>query len=354
MTSKLETRRARAAIDAAEWAAHFRLGDSSRQARQEFVDWLRESPVHVSEMLRVCDLEALLSSFDDWGSIAPMQPQADATVMSFPGPRHRLAEPPSRATAGRLRVAAVAASVLVAGLVGLYLTYTNPIRLHTDSGEQRDETLADGSVIRMHSGTDLRVQLRRGDRLVQLDRGEAVFDVAKDPARPFVVNAGSTRVQAVGTIFLVSRRQDAVVVAVTEGRVAVSPTSARGPSPATLEPIAVRANQRLQVSSRGAIVDVANIPPPPEIRDESGHVSFENARVGDVIRQFNGHNALQLRLHDPALEARIVSGVFAADDPRSFAEFLESVSGAHAVHLSADEILITTDADVRADTHNAR
>lgn len=95
----------------------------------------------------------------------------------------------------------------------------------TAPGERKDFSLPDGSRITLDADSTLNVELTRGQRTLRLARGEAYFEVAKDPSRPFVVSAGGARVRAVGTEFNVRMGDHRTVVAVVEGLVQVAALS---------------------------------------------------------------------------------------------------------------------------------
>jgi transmembrane sensor len=109
---------------------------------------------------------------------------------------------------GSLTAALVAAGVFV------LLPKT---RYATTVGEIRRVPLADGSVATVNTASSIDVAISSKKREIWLDDGEAWFQVAKDRARPFVVEAGRVRVRAVGTAFSVRRRESGADVLVTEG-----------------------------------------------------------------------------------------------------------------------------------------
>src|SRR5262249_45760869 len=90
----------------------------------------------------------------------------------------------------------------------------------TSIGEIRRVALPDGSAVTLDTDSRLVLSYSRGTRLIRLDRGEALFDVARDPARPFVGEGGAVRVRAVGTAFVV-RYENGSDVEVTVSRGAV-------------------------------------------------------------------------------------------------------------------------------------
>jgi transmembrane sensor len=171
-----------------------------------------------------------------------------------------------------------------------------------------------------------------------------MFRVAKDPRRPFIVTAGGARVTAVGTEFSVSRNDDAVVVTVTEGRVKVMSARDAAGDPGPVQrfaEISLQANERVSVSAAGTAGPIHRIESSPTSGWGENQLVFENTRVADVVAQFNRINHIQIRITDNALNSRTVSGVFAANDPRSFVEFLQAVAGTASVDNGPDQIVVT-------------
>jgi transmembrane sensor len=110
-------------------------------------------------------------------------------------------------------------------------------------------TLEDGSIVELNRGAELRVSFSTGERHIELSRGEAHFQVAKDPNRPFTVRAGTVTVRAIGTAFNVQRRTASVDVLVTEGTVDVrTPKPAHPGEREAVEAARVEAGHRCVVS----------------------------------------------------------------------------------------------------------
>lgn len=121
------------------------------------------------------------------------------------------------------RWAAAAVVLLACGFVGLssyWIGFANVYR--TRVGEQRVVHLDDGSRVSLNSDSQLRVSFSQEQRRVVLSRGEAYFEVAHNPDRPFVVSAGGHDVTAVGTSFQVRYDSGMTAVTLVEGRVTVS------------------------------------------------------------------------------------------------------------------------------------
>jgi len=188
--------------------------------------------------------------------------------------------------------------------------------LATQVGEIRRVPLADGSHITLDTQSRVSVRYESATRLVRLESGEALFEVAKDPGRPFVVQAGNTRVRAVGTAFIVRRHSDVdVEVTVTEGTVDVwRETSA--PEPAI----------RLAAGNR-TLTTPLEIAQPQELTGaqlagavawEGGVIDLNGRTLADAAAEFNRYNPQVVVISDPRLAAQTVVGRFQATNPLAF------------------------------------
>lgn len=331
-----EQRQSRIAEEAADWLLRLESGSLSSEQRAGFVDWLRESPHHVAEMLRVAKLHNALAKFGQWDAL----PTADlSTSPDLPlDVLHRANSKPSPAAKWPWALAAGVAIVVASW--GLYTWTSAAQRIRTQLGERREMALADGSEVALAPGSQIRVEFSGTRRLIRLDYGEAFFHVGKDPNRPFLVDSAHAQARALGTSFSVAERGDAAVVTVTEGKVAVSANSARSAQAAgTAAPVALGTNQQVTVSMQGA-APVRQIDGRVELAWSQGQLVFDNETVADVVLRFNHYNQMKIRVTDAALAARPVSGVFRATDPESFVAFLESVAGAKARKSGTEELLI--------------
>jgi transmembrane sensor len=207
---------------------------------------------------------------------------------------------------------AVAAAMI--GAVGLRLT--GATRYGTRLGEVRVVTLKDGSVITLNTSSSIRVDMGSARRLVALEAGEALFDVASDPARPFIVEAGDAAVRAVGTSFAVRRFGSAPVeVVVREGLVEVT-------APSNARPIRMGANSRLVAAGTGPMGVPARLQPDAISRElawKDGRLAFEGEALGRAAQSFARYSDIRIVIDDPAVAREEITGLFAANDPVSFA-----------------------------------
>jgi transmembrane sensor len=192
----------------------------------------------------------------------------------------------------------------------------------TGLGEQRVVELEDHSRIALDAQTRLRVRFTDDVRAVTLASGQAQFSVARDPARPFRVEAGDRAIVAIGTAFTVEYVDQEVRVALLEGRVAVSSTA---PEQAPVSrPIELNAGEALRVAENGVTTVIPKADLEAATAWRQGKVIFHAEPLGEAIRRLNRYSKLQLVIDDAALATLRVSGVFEAGDSQAFAEAIEA------------------------------
>jgi transmembrane sensor len=179
-------------------------------------------------------------------------------------------------------------------------------------GEIAHATLADGSRVDLNTGTALALHFTETERRVELLRGEALFDVARDPARPFVVEGGGVSVRAVGTVFFVRADGATAPVGVAEGRVDVTDSGRH---------LQVSAGEALRRQEGGATVVKADMGRATAWRD--GHVVFAGERLADVLSDLARYRRGRIVLLDSRLGERRVTAAF---DPRDTDDALDALA----------------------------
>jgi RNA polymerase sigma factor (sigma-70 family) len=214
--------------------------------------------------------------------------------------------------------------------------------------ERRELMLSDGSVVRLEPESRLRVTFDSNERRVVLEKGRALFRVAKNPQRPFLVQVDDTTVRAVGTAFGVEHRAGGIVVTVAEGSVAVTVQALRneamleagGSEPTTQ---LLTAGQQVTVQSSGAANSARRVDTERALAWAEGRLVFEDDTLADVVAEFNRYNRTQLRIADPQLAARRISGVFEATDTETLLAFIRAGSHVTLTRRGDDEISIASD-----------
>jgi transmembrane sensor len=367
--------------EACEWFVEFRTADLDAAGHREFDAWARQSPEHLAAYLEIAaiwtdgsalgstlksDTAALIAqAATDTDNIVTLQPRIGsqaALPTKAPSPHgrdRREARPAySRMPSGtwsRLAASVAAIGLMVGGAVW-YFSLRMPVYA-TTFGEQRSITLDDGSVVDINSHSKIRVRYSENERDVELLEGQALFRVAKNPARPFWVSSATTRVRAVGTEFDVYKKLGGTVVTVLEGRVAVMLRGERSTA-ATADagnrgvldrnpPSAGKAARGVDTSvllSAGEQVLVTPLVmqtvtrPNIEIATAwtQRELAFESASLAEVAEEFNRYNRRQLVIEDPALYDFHISGVFSSSDPASLVRFLRERPGVRVTETPSE------------------
>jgi transmembrane sensor len=244
---------------------------------------------------------------------------------------------------------AAAAALATCGIVWQLSPYGyNPGTYQTGFGEQRVVELSDKSRITLDARTHLHVRFSADARIVELLEGQAQFSVAKDPARPFKVQAGAKTIVAVGTVFDVEYVDSQVHVAMVEGRVAVLTQTNRGAAAAPpsdsrasdLSPIELSAGEALLVGANGVATVLAHADVEAATAWRQGKVVFHDETMSDAVRRLNRYSRQQVVIDDLELGRMKVSGVFDSGDAQAFAEAIQAYlpveadfSRASAIHL---------------------
>jgi transmembrane sensor len=227
---------------------------------------------------------------------------------------------------------AAAAFLVVCATIWQFSPYGyEPGFYKTGLGEQKVVELSDHSHIALDARTRLRVRFSADARVVQLLEGQAQFSVAKDPARPFKVEAGAKTIIAVGTVFEVEYIEHQVHVAMVEGRVAVltegSPSSGSRPETGggpVDGPLELSAGEALTVRADGASTFLPKADIEAATAWRQGKVIFRDQTLAEAVHRLNRYSRQQVIIDDPALAQMKVSGVFDSGDAQAFAEAMQA------------------------------
>jgi transmembrane sensor len=312
---------------AAEWIETLKSGDPRDQAA--FVEWLRQSKLHVEHYLEMVAIDRELQRLDaaQCGDVTTLLERVAPNVIELEQARARGAQAAGIARYRRSSVwigAALAVGML--SCFALFQWYSGSgNRFTTTVGEQRTVTLADGSVVTLNALSSLKIDFSPTARNVELEDGEAVFKVAQDPARPFVVHTRTADVRALGTQFNVYQRPEDTLVTVLEGRVQVTTQSQAGLGRAPVNPTVQRlsAGEEAQVETSGRI----EMRPHPDVHKalawRERRLLFEETPLEEMVREFNRYGrSVQIRIEGIEPGTRRYGGIFDADDPQSLADLL--------------------------------
>lgn len=272
-----------------------------------FRAWLDDHPAHREAYAEAEALWAELGGIPD--------PRLDFGTQRHPAGEEVRDAPAARPRRRyRLRTfAAAAASLLLATVIGLWAV-GGPDGLRADHatavGETKQVTLADGSIVHLNTDTALSVDISDDCRCIGLLRGEAFFEVASEPGRPFRVAAGHGASEALGTAFAVREAGETVTVAVSEGRVRVVQDRAEAGDRAR---VTVAAGEMARYGAAGGIetghVDMAAL-----TAWRRGRLVFAERRLRAVVAELDRYRPGTILFLDSATAEQRFTGVFGLDN----------------------------------------
>jgi transmembrane sensor len=301
---------------AAEWVAKRELGSLSPEDETHFEAWLATD---TRALGAYCRIEGTLLRVERVGGLANDDehgldiPKEASDTIGVPRMERRRVMMMGGMAAG-------IAAVFVAGATVWGKRHNNIYA--TDIGVVREFSLSDGSVITLNTDSKVLVKYTERMREVHLVRGEALFDVAKNKSRPFVVSAGSAQVRAVGTSFAVSiLPQQPTQVIVREGVVEVK---AAGANPNSA--VRAKANSRVLVPNGNGLVSVsvAQARVARDLAWQYGQIAFDSATLRDAANEFRRYSNIRIVVDD-SVANRTVTGLFSSNDPIGFARVTAAV-----------------------------
>ena len=332
-------KRALISEEAAEWFARMQDPRVSLDERRRFLRWLKQSPIHVAEYLTIAGIDSDLQRAQLSAILGPGAPSNVVELFEHAD------QPPAAAREAPVSRWKAVATITACGLAALLFVAVrfpwNERSIGTDPGQWQTVTLADGSELQLGPHTLLRVDLGEVRRSVVIERGEAYFAVAKDAARPFVVQANAFSVRAVGTEFAVAHYNREVIVTVAEGSVRVGPNSRfAGDHTASIIPLVpIAADQQLRIGDTWPVTP-RHVDLRYELAWRERQLMFRAGdTLADAAEEFNLRNRVQLRV-DPAAAALPVRGTFNASDPVAFAQTLVGAAPIVIERPSSDALLI--------------
>lgn len=284
---------------AAAWVARIDRGDWDDLDELELARWLDDNPSNGGALLHA---QALWFAMDD--------AVGGSTAVDL-GPRKLISR--------RMLLAGGASGLAASLALGLFF-FSGGASYETEVGEIRRVPLKDGSAATINSMSKIDVRFAKASREVLIERGEAWFQVSKDPARPFIVTTGRVNVEAVGTAFSVRKRDDGAEVIVTEGIVDIwADISA-------IKRIRLTAGQSAFVSNLALVTSLDNS---YETADRAlawreGKIELAGDPLATAVSEINRYNFRKIAIVQPSLNNELFDGIFRIDDPVGFANAVKS------------------------------
>jgi transmembrane sensor len=326
--------RAAIAEQASEWFMENRSGLLDHKESTRFMAWLQASPMHVEEYLRIAELAPDLETAAKTNTtpretlLARARGESD-DIASFD--RAGLGQQPALARRRRSPVWSLAAAAMLA-VVAVTTVWSMrdgerfglPRSYSTVRGEQRIQRLPDGSVLHLNTDSVVTVRYSRTERLVSLDRGQALFEVAHQDQRRLRVQTDRAAVVAVGTQFDVYRKSGTTTVTVVQGSVQIYsgtalPTADGEPS------VRLHSNDQIDIGDRvGAL---RHVDAHAAVAWLERQIAFQDEPLGAVAAEFNRYGPIIIEIDDESLRARPISGIVDAYDIDSFTAYLATLNG---------------------------
>lgn len=320
-------------LKAAEWAIRVDHAPLSLIEEAELGAWLAKDIRNAGAFARA---QAILSETRRIKALGPSMSPGSPVPEAVVNHGDFLANSPGHFDRRRILVGAGAGAVAASIPAAIWLQSPHEEEFATRLGEVRTVSLPDGTRMTLNTATSAKVRFSAAERWVDLQDGEALFDVTKDPARPFIVSAGAALVRVVGTSFTLRRINGAPVeLLVREGTVELKRAGSN--DAARL----VSANMRVVGAGTG-------LDQPSEIDDDElqrelawreGLLSFEDQTLEDIARQFERYNHVRIIFADPGIAQQTITGVFAANEPVAFAN-AASLSLGLKLEASSEAIML--------------
>ncbi len=319
----------RVAEEAARWFVSLQGETATGEDWLAFERWLQASPAHAHAYER---LESLWIDLEYAPVAKDLGGRPVTAAHRLPGNRRAPEAVRRRAWMGA--GAAIAASLAVAVGVGVWSPGVATQTYVTPAGKTQDIALADGTHIRLNAASKITVSLGLDARRVEMADAEAVFDVAHDARRPFLINVGDRQVRVIGTEFNLRHRADLVDLTVRRGVVEVRPANALDAAPTR-----VTVGQELTHSAGepGSILRVSD--PDQVFAWTNGQLIYRDQPLSDVAADLSRRFATPVRTADARTAALRFSGVLVTDNEPDVLRRLEAFAPVRVERTSTEIIL---------------
>lgn len=317
--------------DAASWFVRLQRRPHDEELKASFETWLNADPRHPTQWAQVAGAWDRLGELKDDPQV---QAAREALQADLAAQRRR---PQMRWAAGIAAVVLAGGAVLALGpgqqaqqesastsiaAQQVLAVYRTPV------GGPQTVVLQDGSKVTLSTDTEVRLTEWDRQRALTVVKGEAFFEVVKNPEKPFVVTAAGTTVTALGTAFDVRVDPNEWSVSLLEGKVRVASREAK-----------------VDLAPGGHLVQIGHQPWTVAMRDpaelaswRSGSLTFENRPLASIVQELNRYSAQKVRITDPRLASTRLSGRFKTGDMAGFVATLEAYGMARVTHRSGIDI----------------
>ncbi len=285
--------------EAIEWISKLNDGILSTEDNQVFIDWVNSSADHRRAYQEMSEVWQLTENVQN---ISEFRQEAEEALQK---------EPASESNKVGLMAAVASIVVFVGILFTQFLPSTVSIeerRLTSLIGETKNIKLDDGSKVILNTNTLIEVVFSNKERSLKLIKGEALFEVAHDQKRPFIVDIGNGYVRAIGTAFNIKKEASNTVITVTEGIVKIDKPNSNA------ESIKAIKNDQVIVGKQ-ANISVRNIDITPSLSWIDLQLTYLDTPIENVLNDLSTYFEVPLSVHDDSLKKLTVNGTLNVDDP---------------------------------------
>jgi len=336
-------------LQAADWLAKLDRGDLTAEERSGFADWLAEDLQNKESIRQAADLWYGLN--EPLSRLAPLmaneerEVNADHVPLALFGP-----------ALARLRGAAFAVAFLLVGAITVSVFLASPPAdvenyYATSVGETRVVHMADGSSVHLNTNSIIEQSYSKEERVIRLIAGEAIFDVAHDTERPFLVYAADGIIRAVGTRFAVRVAENKVRVTVTDGQVALARRSDESTVHNNAAETVLQQEKPIMVS-KGEAADIGrvetNVQQSVSEHDlaerlswTTGQLVFYDEDLQSVIDEVARYTTVRIKVMDDALKGKKITGILQIGDVDLMLEGVEGALNVKAKRIETDLVHLT-------------
>ena len=338
---------------ASEWLAKLDAEQPSKRDLADFKQWVNADSAH-----RIA-FEELVEFWDDMNiltqAVLPRELLTNGLLANELAANKLLPEQPiqRRPWYASMQTVMGATLLAIAAVVATITLQLPSTTIYTTGvGEQKTVQLADNSIVQLNTNSRLEVHYSDSTRRLTLSQGEAHFDVAHNPNRPFEVYAGQGLVRAIGTAFTVHIRKIDIEVIVTEGTVELD--RAAQPNIETNITVDQNANSTAKPTvkaSAGSVLtydkDLLNDVElmvasqlEKQLSWREGMLVFKGEPLQNVVDEVSRYTNLKIIIPERSAREMKVGGLFKVGDTESLFEALRDGFDIHVKEVSNDVVYL--------------
>ncbi|WP_047533752.1 FecR family protein [Methylotenera sp. N17] len=312
------------------WFIRIRDAEADDVIRSKFEQWLMSSQAHQQAY---ADISKMWETF---GSTSDLEKLAGVAEQNIYLQKAERSQHVKKYIVGLMAAVAIG----LGGLLGFQSWRAQPtmqMMAQTEVGQIKSQRLNDGTLLTMNMGTVIEVTYYRDQRLVNLKQGEAIFDVARDERRPFIIDSGKAKITVLGTRFAVNRMKKLVRVSVDHGTVKVEQHDSKNiESPDSL---ILHDGEVAEVNAYRSEPTHVQRQASDAFAFEKGMVIFEEADMDEIAETLSRYRKLPLIVEQPVSAKVHISSMLKADAIETFINQMPEMAPVSIVQTSKATII---------------